>query len=32
MNKFDYTVVDPGTVLEEHEKWNRLWEGLFIQK
>jgi iron(III) transport system substrate-binding protein len=32
MNKFDYTVVDPGTVLEEQEKWNRLWEGLFIQK
>jgi len=32
MNKFDYTVVDPATVLEEQEKWNRLWEGLFIQK
>src|SRR2546422_2572713 len=32
MNKFNYTVVDPATVLEEQEKWNRLWEGLFIQK
>ena len=32
MNKFNYTVVDPVTVLEEQDKWNRLWEGLFIQK
>ena len=32
MNRFDYTMVDSATVLEEQEKWNRLWEGLFIQK
>ena len=32
MNKFEYTVVDPASALEEQEKWNRLWEGLFIQK
>ena len=32
MNRFDYTVVDPASALEEQEKWNSLWEGLFIQK
>jgi len=24
--------VDPVTVLDEQEKWNKLWEGLFIRK
>jgi len=32
MNQFEYTMVDPSTVLEEQEKWNKLWEGLFLQK
>jgi len=32
MNQFDYTVVEPATVLEEQEKWNKLWDGFFIQK
>jgi iron(III) transport system substrate-binding protein len=32
LNRFPYTMVDPITVLDEQEKWNKLWEGLFIQK
>ncbi|HZO02769.1 MAG TPA: extracellular solute-binding protein [Burkholderiales bacterium] len=32
LNRFPYTMVDPVTVLEEQEKWNKLWEGLFIRK
>ncbi len=32
MNQFEYTVVDPATVLEEQDRWNKLWEGLFLQK
>jgi iron(III) transport system substrate-binding protein len=31
LNNFEYTVVDPITVLDEQDKWNRLWESLFIQ-
>jgi iron(III) transport system substrate-binding protein len=31
MNNFEYTVVDPATVLDEQEKWNKLWEQLFIR-
>ena len=32
LNRFEYTMVDPVTVLDEQEKWNKLWEGLFIRK
>ena len=32
LNRFEYTMVDPVTVLDEQERWNKLWEGLFIQK
>jgi hypothetical protein len=32
MNRFDYTVVEPATMLEEQDKWNKLWEELFIRK
>ena len=32
LNRFDYTVVEPATVLEEQDKWNKLWEELFIRK
>jgi iron(III) transport system substrate-binding protein len=32
MNRFDYTMVEPATVLDEQDKWNKLWEALFIQK
>jgi iron(III) transport system substrate-binding protein len=31
MNNFEYTMVDPSTVLDEQDKWNKLWEGLFIK-
>jgi iron(III) transport system substrate-binding protein len=31
MNSFEYTVVDPATVLDEQDKWNKLWESLFIR-
>src|SRR5262245_1783919 len=31
LNDFEYTVVDPVTALDEQEKWNRLWEELFIR-
>ena len=27
-----YTMVDPVTVLDEQDKWNKLWEGLFLRK
>ena len=32
LNRFPYTMVDPVTVLDEQEKWNKLWEGLFIRR
>jgi iron(III) transport system substrate-binding protein len=32
LNRFEYTMVDAVTVLDEQERWNKLWEGLFIQK
>jgi iron(III) transport system substrate-binding protein len=32
LNRFEYTMVDAITVLDEQERWNKLWEGLFIQK
>jgi len=32
LNRFSYTMVDPVTVLDEQDKWNKLWEGLFIRK
>jgi iron(III) transport system substrate-binding protein len=31
LNDFEYTVVDPITVLDEQEKWTRLWDSLFIR-
>jgi iron(III) transport system substrate-binding protein len=31
LNDFEYTVVDPITVLDEQEKWGKLWEELFIR-
>jgi len=32
LNQFEYTLVDPATVLDEQEKWTREWDKLFIQK
>ncbi len=31
LNHFDYTVVDPATVLDEQERWEKLWQGLFLK-
>jgi iron(III) transport system substrate-binding protein len=27
-----YTMIDPQTVLDEHEKWQKKWDGLFLKK
>ena len=32
MNRFEYTLVDPATALDEQDKWMREWDKLFIQK
>jgi iron(III) transport system substrate-binding protein len=32
LNQFEYTLVDPATVLDEQEKWTREWDKLFNQK
>ena len=32
MNNFEYTMVDAATVLDEQDKWNQLWDGLFIKR
>ena len=32
LNQFEYTLVDPATVLDEQDKWTREWDKLFIQK
>jgi iron(III) transport system substrate-binding protein len=31
IGRFDYTVVDPVTVLDEQEKWEKIWNGLFLK-
>ncbi len=31
VGRFDYTVVDPITVLDEQEKWEKMWQGLFLK-
>src|SRR4051794_34804756 len=30
LNDFEYTIVDPITVLDEQDKWSKLWDELFI--
>ena len=32
LNNFKYTMVDPATVLDESEKWERLWGEFFLRK
>ncbi len=32
LNRFAYTMVDPATVLDESEKWETLWNKLFLKK
>lgn len=31
-NTFKYTMVDPATVLDESEKWEKIWNDLFIKR
>ena len=31
VGRFDYTVVDPITVLDEQDKWEKIWQGLFLK-
>jgi len=32
LGKFDYTMVDPVTLLDEQDRWVKEWERLFLQK
>ena len=32
MNQFDYIMIDPATVLDEQDKWQKEWDKLFVQK
>jgi len=32
LNNFPYTMIDSDTVLDESEKWEALWNKLFITK
>ena len=31
IGRFEYTVVDPITVLDEQDKWEKIWNGLFLK-
>ena len=32
MNNFKYTLIDPVTVLDESEKWEKVWNELFMKR
>ncbi len=32
LNNFKYVMVDPVVILDEWDKWDKLWEGLFLKK
>ena len=32
LNDFDYIVMNPAVVLDEAEKWNKVWDELFLKK
>lgn len=32
LNNFSFTMIDPATVLDEADKWEKLWNGFFLQK
>lgn len=32
LNNFPFTLIDPATVLEEADKWEKLWNELFLRK
>jgi len=31
LNKFKYEIIDPGIVLDEWDKWSKLWSNLFLK-
>jgi iron(III) transport system substrate-binding protein len=32
LNNFPFTLIEPATVLDESEKWEKLWSGFFLQR
>jgi iron(III) transport system substrate-binding protein len=32
LNDFDYTVMNPAVVIDEAEKWDKMWDELFLKK
>ncbi len=32
LSNFPYTMVDPATVIDESEKWEKIWNGLFLKR
>jgi iron(III) transport system substrate-binding protein len=32
LSGFPYVAVDPATVLDESDKWNKVWDGLFLKR
>jgi iron(III) transport system substrate-binding protein len=32
LNNFPFTLIDPATVLDESDKWGKLWDDLFLRK
>ena len=32
LHNFPFTLIDPATVLDESEKWEKMWDGFFLQK
>ena len=32
LNDFPFTMIDPATVLDEREKWEKIWNDLFLRK
>lgn len=32
LNDFNYTLIDPATVLDEADKWNKAWDKLFLTR
>jgi iron(III) transport system substrate-binding protein len=32
LDNFPFTMIDPVTVLDEAEKWEKLWNGFFLKK
>jgi iron(III) transport system substrate-binding protein len=32
LNNFSFTMIEPATVLDENERWEKLWNGFFLRK